>query len=355
YVDANGGAARFNFVEGIAFTGGNLYAMDGDNAVIRKIGVAAPNAVSTYVGAARQAGIQNSNGTDGATARFSRPMAIDTDGAGNVYVADWANHTIRKAAVASANGSYTAEVTTPAGQAGAASNANVGTPTAGASANFNHPHCVRFVAPSTLLVCDHDNDAIRAVDLSSPSFTVSPYATGLPSAPEGLAPMANGDLYFTAADNRVYLWDHVERKARALWGSPTGGVGSMDGGGLAATFHQPIGIAFDGDHALYVADHLNDTLRRIDLTSGAVTTVAGIAGQQGATDGALGTSLLWLPWQLTWHDGAVYVADGGSYTIRRYDPQSGNLSTVLGTPTQGGFRAGPVPGFLSDPAQVTFL
>lgn len=354
YLDGNGGAARFNFVEGIALSGGNLYVVDGDNSVLRKLGLAAPFPVTTFVGTALQSGVQNSNGADGSTARFSHPVALDTDGAGNVYVADYANHTVRKVAVGMAGSQYTAVVTTPAGQPGSASGANVGTPTPGVSAQFNHPFCVRFVAPSTLFVCDHDNGAIRAVDLASPSFTVSPVATGLPG-PRGLAPMANGDLYFTAEGQQVYLWDHVERKARALWGSPTGATGTADGGGADAAFHDPTGIVFDGDHALYVADRGNDTLRKIDLETGQVTTVAGMAGQPGTDDGALGTSRLWLPWQLTWHNGYVYVADGGSDTIRRYDPATGLVTTVLGTPTQGGFRVGPAPGFLNDPAQVVFL
>jgi hypothetical protein len=339
---------------GVVFFGGHLFVNDSNNAVLRNIALA-DQSVTTFVGAVRQSGVQNSNGADGSTARFWRPLAIDSDGAGNVYVADYRNHTVRKVAVALSNGSYTATVTTPAGQAGAPSGANVNAPTPGASAQFNHPHCVRFVAPSTLLVCDHDNYAVRAIDLSATAFTVSPYAVGLPAAPRAVQPMANGDLYFSGEDNKIYLWDHAERAARALWGSPSGAPGAQDGGGLGTSFNTPTGIVFDGDHALYVADHYNHTLRKIDLASGQVSTVAGIAGKPGSSDGVVGTSQLWGPMHLTWRNGYVYIADGGSYTIRRYDPVSGKVATVLGTATQGGFRAGPAPGFVSDPAQVTFL
>jgi hypothetical protein len=92
YVDATGGAARFNRPEGIAIDGsGVLYVADAQNHVIRKITPA--GAVSTFAGTAGQRGLVDANGT---AARFDSPHSLALDPLGNVYVADSGNHAVRK-------------------------------------------------------------------------------------------------------------------------------------------------------------------------------------------------------------------------------------------------------------------
>ena len=87
--DGTGAAARFNGPNGIASDGaGNLYVADSDNYTIRKV-VIATGAVTTFAGAAGQSG--STDGT-GAAARFYYPAGIASDGAGNLYVADRQQH-----------------------------------------------------------------------------------------------------------------------------------------------------------------------------------------------------------------------------------------------------------------------
>ena len=123
-VDDTGAAAKFNYPHGVAVdAAGNVYVADMNNHTIRKI--TAAGGVSTLAGTAGTFG--NADGT-GAAAKFNYPHGVAVDAAGNVYVADAGNHTIRK--ITAAGG-----VTTLAGTAGAAGSAD-GT---GAAAKFNYP------------------------------------------------------------------------------------------------------------------------------------------------------------------------------------------------------------------------
>ncbi|HEY4284168.1 MAG TPA: hypothetical protein VGM62_13975, partial [Chthoniobacterales bacterium] len=112
-VDGSGSAARFDYPSGIAVdTAGNAYVADNGSSVIRKI--TANGVVTTLAGLAYQSG--SANGT-GNVARFNGPVSVAVDGSGNLYVADSGNNTIRKI---TAGGT----VSTLAGMAGVSGNAD---------------------------------------------------------------------------------------------------------------------------------------------------------------------------------------------------------------------------------------
>ena len=144
--DGQGAATRFNNPFGIAFDGaGNVFVADAGNHVIRRISVAGD--VTTVAGAAEQRG-----GADGrgAAARFRDPAGIAVDGAGNVFVADYNNHLIRRISVAG-------DVTTVAGVAGQRGGADG----RGAAARFNHPCGIAVDGFGVIFVAD--DDAIRCI------------------------------------------------------------------------------------------------------------------------------------------------------------------------------------------------
>ncbi|MHB1846705.1 MAG: hypothetical protein ACYCWW_17940 [Deltaproteobacteria bacterium] len=120
------------------------------------------------------------------------------------------------------------------------------------------------------------------------------------------------------------------RLSLSLVAGQPGGAGEADGPGPAARFRFPAGLAWDGQTRLYVADTANDTLRRLDLGTGRVETIAGRAGEPGREDGVGADARLHSPSGLAWDGrGSLYVADRGNAAIRRFEVASGRLSTLL--------------------------
>src|SRR5437899_3036083 len=157
-VDGTAGAARFNYPSGLAVdSAGNVYVADTLNHTIRKITPA--GAVTTLAGSAGQSG--SADGT-GSAARFDYPEGAAVDGAGNVYVADWGNYTIRKITLAGA-------VTTLAGSAGQSGSAD-GT---GSEARFDYPTGVAVDSAGSVYVADWWNSTIRKITLAGAVTTLA--------------------------------------------------------------------------------------------------------------------------------------------------------------------------------------
>jgi len=201
--NGTGTAAQFFGPQGLAIDGSsNLYLADTNNHTIRKV-VPSTGVVTTVAGLAG-----NSGGADGpgSLARFNYPSGVAVDRAGDLYVADTDNFTIRTI-------SSSGQVSTLAGLAGNSGGAD-GT---GGIARFNSPSDLAVDSSGNIYVADTDNFTIRKVVSS----------TGVVSTLAGLA----------------------------------GSSGSADGFGTTVRFFHPAGIAVDSSSNLYVADTDNHTVR----------------------------------------------------------------------------------------------
>ncbi len=114
-----------------------------------------------------------------------------------------------------------------------------------------------------------------------------------------------------------------------LAGTP-GAQGSIDGVGGAAQFYLPYGITTDGSN-LYIADTNNNTIRKVVIATGAVTTLAGTAGITGSTDATGAAARFDLPGDITTDGTNLYVADSGNSTIRKVVIATGAVTTLAGT------------------------
>lgn len=112
-----------------------------------------------------------------------------------------------------------------------------------------------------------------------------------------------------------------------LAGQP-GGRGYVDGTLVAAHFQEPWEIASDGDHTLYVADA--NVIRAIDQATGAVTTLAGTYGHNGDEDGTGTMATFSLPSGFAFANGILYLTDTENYTLRQVDVASGAVTTIAG-------------------------
>jgi DNA-binding beta-propeller fold protein YncE len=264
---------------------GNVYVADTGNHIIRIVSSA--GFVSTFAG---WPGIAGASDGLGSAARFNNPNGVAVDASGNVYVADTANHTIRRVSSAGF-------VSTFAGSPGIAG-ASDGV---GPAARFNNPKALAVDASGNVYVADTFNHTIRRVS-----------STGAVNTLAGVA----------------------------------GAVGSADGTGSAAHFNLPGGIAVDGAGNLFVADAGNHTIRRVS-SAGVVSTLSGLAGTAGSTDGSAGQLILSVgtvaagtnPFSVTVDPTGkfAYVVNNGSSNVSAYriNPSTGTLTSV-GAPVVAG-------------------
>jgi sugar lactone lactonase YvrE len=334
--DGIGVAASFNLPCGITTDGTNLYIADTDNHTIRKI-VISTREVTTLAGMAGAAGTGGSADGIGKAASFHAPKGITTDGP-NLYIVDSLNHTIRKIAIS------TGEVTTLAGTAGAIGFADG----VGPAASFHTPFGITTDG-TNLYLTDGDNHTIRKIVIST--RTVSTLAgTGQRGSIDAIGTGASfySPRAITTDGTNLYIADthnHTIRKIVISTGEVTtlagaaGRMGSNDGIGVAASFNLPDGITTDGTN-LYVADSYNNTIREIVISTGEVTTLAGAAGRMGSNDGIGVAALFQYPCGITSDGTNLYVVDSYNHTIRRIVLSTGAVSTLAGTPGKGGSTDG---------------
>ena len=109
--------------------------------------------------------------------------------------------------------------------------------------------------------------------------------------------------------------------------------GSANGTGTSASFNYPSGITTDGTN-LYVADSSNHLIRKIVISTGAVTTLAG-TGSSGSANGTGTSASFNSPYGITTDGTNLYVADYGNHLIRKIVISTGVVTTVAGTGSSG--------------------
>jgi len=156
------------------------------------------------------------------------------------------------------------------------------------------------------------------------------------------------DLYL--ADGGNFAIRKIELATAEVTTIAGGVQGSEDGVGLAAQFVAPVGLTFDRD-MLFVVDIADHTVRRMDLSTTEVTTFLGIAGSAGEDDGGVGVGTFDSPFRLAADGiGNLYVTgiregEGGA-TIRRVSLEDATVSAFAGDALQRGLRTRPLPSTL---------
>jgi len=332
--DGTGSAARFSSPHGVAVdTAGNVFVADTFNHTIRKITSA--GVVTTLAGTAGSSG--STDGT-GSAARFDFPASVSVDSAGNVYVADTFNHTIRKVTSGGV-------VTTLAGTAGSSGSTD-GT---GSAARFDFPTSVSVDTAGNVFVADSGNNTIRKVTNAGvvttlaglAGFPGSTDATGSAarfSSPHGVAVDTAGNVFVADRNNHTIRKVTSAGVVTTLAGT-AGSSGSTDATGSAARFDNPIGVTVDTAGNVFVADTYNSTIRKV-TSGGVVTTLAGTAGVNGSNDGTGSAARFNLPHGVAVDAlGNVFVADNANHTIRKIT-SAGVVTTLAGLAGSSGSTDG---------------
>lgn len=293
--DASGATARFNNPTGITIdSAGNLYVVDRGNRTIRKITTA--GVVTTLAGSATAPG-SFADGTGG-NARFTDPVAIAIHPTnGTLYVTD-------QLRIRSVNPST--------GQVVTAAIAPVGNNVDERSLNAAYPGAIAVDPQTNLFTTNsygtrYQNPATGGGGTMEGVFTSDNLFGVRPFEPRGLALGPQSRVHVYDLNKTISRTNNVNLLTR-LAGSPNV-TGSTDGNGTAASFGQVVALAVDPQENTYAADNSNNLVRKITL-QGEVTTVAGTRGSQVLTPGALPGSLAGVRGIATDGKGVLYVTSG---------------------------------------------
>ncbi len=285
---------------------GIVYVADSKNHQIKAITDA--GAVSILAGS----GVPGLSDGAGRAAQFHEPTGIAFDASLKVlYVADRQNHTIRQVTT---DGVVTRIAGT--GRRGMRNGA-------GATAELDQPAALAIAADGSLLVADSANHVIRRIAGGNVTTWAGTGQAGTADGPAPAARFASPEGIAIREDGAVFVADTGNHRIRMIASGVVSTVagsvaGSLDGDAASARFREPHGLSFDESGALYVADTGNGTIRRIEATLGAVTTLAGAPERRNAprpVDGSLATAAFSDPHGIA-YAGALFVADARHDAVR---------------------------------------
>ena len=298
---------------------GALYFCEIGNHRIRRLDLKT-GVISTFAGSGKKG--YSGDGGPAPEASLNEPYEVRFDRAGNLFFVEMQNHIVRRVDAKTHGISTVAGIGTPGfrGDGGPAT-----------KAAFKQPHSMAFDHQGRLLVCDIGNHRIRRIDLKTGIVTTwagngerGKIADGTAAkdaslnGPRAIAVARNGDIYLALREgNSVYRIDAKSDKLFHFAG--TGETGNSGDGGpaLDARLAGPKGIALSLDGGLYLADTENHTIRRIDLKTSIITTVAGTGKRgDGPETDPLKCAMARPHGVFVAPDGRIYIGDSEAHRVR---------------------------------------
>ncbi|MDM8562643.1 cohesin domain-containing protein, partial [Candidatus Marithioploca araucensis] len=277
-------------------------------------------------------------------AELNHPTGGTIDDIGNLYFSDWDNHAIRKINL------NTGIITTFAGGV--------------LGGGFKHPGSYIDSMGNLLYISDYGNHVIYKVN-SDGTTTLIAGTIGVAGYKDGPAVDAkfNHPAMLIKEGNNLYIGDFYNHRIRKMdlntnvveTIAGTGGAG-YNGDNIPATtakLYYPGGLALvkDGtDKFLYIGDYYNHRIRKLDINSGIITTVAGNGTSGYGGDSGLATDAqLNVPTIAVFDSvGNMYITDHLNHVIRKVDT-SGIITTIAGIPNSGGYNGDNI---LADQAKL---
>ena len=342
--------ATLNWPTGITLDeDGNLYIADTYNHRIRKVDT--NGIITTIAGRSHtdedkdedsKDSIKIGDGGPAIEAKLNWPNGVAVDDAGNLYIADWDNHRIRKVNNINSGNPDQMIISTIVGT-GEEGYSGDGQPATGAQ--LNRPNGLDLDGNGNLYIADQKNNRIRKIsnidDPDGGNRIITSIAGGddgsdsgvTLSGIRGVAVDAEGNVYIANTPNHQIL-ELDTNTAEIIVFAGTGNIG--DGGPATnARLLHPTGLTLDTDSNVYITDTLNNRVRKVDI-HGIITTIAGTGEEGDGGDGGPATSAqLHAPGGIAVDThGNLYISDRGNHKIRKIDA-SGIITTFAGTGDRG--------------------
>ena len=336
----NGGAATSAELNGpqraVVDNAGNIYIADYSGNEVQKVTAASGN-----IGIVAGNGTGGYSGDGGAatSTEIHGPSGIGIDGSGNIYIADKKNYRIRKVTVATGN------ISTVAGNGTSGYTGNEGAAT---SAELKNPSGnIAFDSAGNFYFSDGGNNVVREVNISTGIIsTVAGNGTAGYSGDGGAATSAQlsspGTIALDASNN-IYIADfgnNVVRKVAVstgyistIAGNGTAGYAGDGGAATSAELHSPGGVALDAAGNVYIGDAGNNRVRMLTVSTGILTTVAGngTAGYSGDSGAAISAELSNNTDAELDSVGNLYIADFSNNRVRKVTVNQSSLSYPTST------------------------
>ena len=314
---------------------GVLSLVDQGNAVLRNLSLGPPGIIRTVAGVGS---VSVGDGGPATTAILNRPFQIARTATGHSYIADALNHRVRRV------DGVTGTITTVAGTGKAGLSGDGGPATLAA---LSAPVGIALDSAGNIFIADSGNGRIRRIDAASLRISTYAGSTRGNDGDAGPATEARFRSPFGLALDRagnLFLADfssHVVRRVAAgstivttVAGTGQAGFEGDSGPATLARLNGPASVALSSSEgALLIADQENHRVRRVDLSSGLISTVAGNGAGTFAGDGgpATGASLKKPTFVAMDANGNVFITDNNNNRIRRVDAATQRISTMIGS------------------------
>lgn len=338
YQDGTTTSARFSAPTDVCISpdGQSIYIADYSGNRIRKIN-RSTNQVTTLAGN----GTMGSTDGVGTSAKFSYPSGLAISSNGQIlYIADNGNSLIRKLDLSNNS------VTTIAGDGNFSHSDN----TNALQASFNQPTDLALRGDTVLFISDTENHVIRKFNLVTNAVTtvvgyvgVGGFLDGIGTSaavknPAGLAISQDGSMLYLAdnGNNMIRKIEISNYNTMVIAGSGSPAY-SDNANGLLASFYAPQGVAVDPlTDALYVTDTYNHRIRKVDLMTSQVSTIAGDGSVPPASvfannmNGLLAKFFYPTNCIVSPNGESIYVTDQGNYKVRevKTDNISNNIPPI---------------------------